>query len=209
MSFVNNYFRNMINQTRNNRNNRNNINPSPNDIIYTNRVPSPSINDDDTYIGDNSFPSIEFHNRRYILVDASNHNRRFALRDASSTEIQSVINRNRIEQYFYILVSEINRQNAERQSLNPRNRKFNIATQVIKEKRSQLDIECNICYELHNNINFIKLNCNHEFCKECIKNTLKSCDILSDPCCAYCREKINAFTYKTETIQEEFSDLIA
>ena len=53
-------------------------------------------------------------------------------------------------------------------------RKFNIATHVREENAEQVEIECNICYELNNNKNFIKLNCNHEFCKECIKNILKS-----------------------------------
>ena len=89
-------------------------------------------------------------------------------------------------------------------------RKFNIATHVREENAEQVEIECNICYELNNNKNFIKLNCNHEFCKECIKNILKSCQTnFNEPCCAYCREKINAITYKNETIHEEFSNLIA
>lgn len=89
-------------------------------------------------------------------------------------------------------------------------RKFNIATRVREENNEQIKIECNICYELCNNKNFIKLNCNHEFCKECIKNILKSCKSnFKEPCCAYCREEINMITYKSETIHEEFSDLIA
>ena len=88
-------------------------------------------------------------------------------------------------------------------------KKFNIAIHVVEQNDKLLEIECNICYQLHNNENFIKLNCNHEFCKECVNKILKSCRVFNDPCCAYCREKINTFTYKNKNIQTEFSDLIA
>jgi hypothetical protein len=88
-------------------------------------------------------------------------------------------------------------------------RKFNIAINIAEQNDKLIKIECNICYEIHNSENFIKLNCNHEFCKGCVKKILKSCRIFNDPCCAYCREQIITFTYKNETIQTEFCDLIA
>jgi len=112
---------------------------------------------------------------------------------------------NRLSRMFVLATRQHRVHRAEREA-----RKFNIATHVREENDEQIKIECNICYELCNNTNFIKLNCNHEFCKECIKNILKSCKSnFNEPCCAYCREKVNAITYKNETIHEEFTDLIA
>jgi hypothetical protein len=115
------------------------------------------------------------------------------------------ISLNRLSRMFVLAIRQHRAHREEREA-----RKFNIATRVREENDEQIKIECNICYELCNNTNFIKLNCNHEFCKECLKNILKSCKRnFNEPCCAYCREKINAITYKNETIHEEFTDLIA
>jgi len=112
---------------------------------------------------------------------------------------------NRLSRMFVLATRQHREEREEREA-----RKFNIASRVREENDEQIKIECNICYELCNNTNFIKLNCNHEFCKECIKNILKSCKSnFNEPCCAYCREKVNAITYKNETIHEEFTDLIA
>jgi len=130
------------------------------------------------------------------------------LMDSDTTRYSTDYDRislNRIERMFVLATRQHIAHRVEREA-----RKFNIATRVREENDEQIKIECNICYELCNNTNFIKLNCNHEFCKECIKNILKCCKSnFNEPCCAYCREKINAITYKNETIHEEFSDLIA
>jgi hypothetical protein len=48
--------------------------------------------------------------------------------------------------------------------------------------------ECPICYEPMNNNNYVMLNCHHEFCKDCIKKTIKSTTCNKD--CALCRCKI-------------------
>jgi hypothetical protein len=96
-----------------------------------------------------------------------------------------------------------------------------IETQVIQDKKTETtqesdnednkdnneDVECGICYYTFNRIQFIKLNCNHEFCKDCTKNLLK---IYSNrPCCALCRGKIERITYKSPAVQKEFSDVIS
>jgi len=92
-----------------------------------------------------------------------------------------------------------------------------IESQVIQDKKTETtqesynndnneDVECGICYYTFNRIQFIKLNCNHEFCKDCTKNLLK---IYSNrPCCALCRGKIERITYKSTAVQKEFSDVI-
>lgn len=93
-------------------------------------------------------------------------------------------------------------------SFEMQDRKFGIATQVVEEE-SETPCECNICYESFNVTNFVKLNCEHEFCKDCLKKSMKACGRLKTPTCAYCRAQITNITYRNETIQTEFLDIIA
>ena len=89
-----------------------------------------------------------------------------------------------------------------------KNRKFNIVASVSENKEeSKEECECSICYDKHDNKNFIKLGCGHEFCKDCIKKTLQN-DINKTPCCAFCRTEIKNFEFKQECIKDEFNDLI-
>jgi hypothetical protein len=85
-------------------------------------------------------------------------------------------------------------------------KKFNINTK-ISECTMLENCDCNICYETIENKNFIKLNCGHEFCKECIKKSLQNekKDKLS---CAFCRSEINEIQISSNEIREEFNDLI-
>ena len=79
----------------------------------------------------------------------------------------------------------------------------------IENKKNVDDqCECNICYESFNITSFVKLNCSHTFCKECIKSTLKKCSLFKSPNCAYCREDITTITC-SNTIKPEFSSMIS
>jgi len=91
---------------------------------------------------------------------------------------------------------------------NPQPRKFAIQTRVIREERVDPTCECSICYETFNFTDFVKLNCNHTFCKECLKGSLTACNRFQDPGCALCRTTIREFTYRDESVQEEFSSMI-
>lgn len=62
----------------------------------------------------------------------------------------------------------------------------------------QLSCECNICWEQKEVKNFVKLDCNHEFCKDCLVKSLKA-DQRATPCCALCRAEI--YTLKSRTIE--------
>jgi len=87
--------------------------------------------------------------------------------------------------------------------------KFNIK---IKISENQYDLhekcECNICYEEHEKQKFIKLDCGHEFCKDCIIQSLEN-ERRKIPCCAFCRADIKNFEIKDESIKDEFYYLIS
>jgi hypothetical protein len=89
-----------------------------------------------------------------------------------------------------------------------RNRKFNIKSSIENTNEQDTNKDCNICYESVNITNFVKLNCQHELCKDCCKKTLQICGIFQDPSCAFCREKIENFRFKNESVQSEFEALI-
>ena len=69
-------------------------------------------------------------------------------------------------------------------------------------------IQCGICWEEHSNQDFVKLNCNHEFCKDCIIKSVQN-DIRENPCCAFCRNEVKTIVTKTQLIQEEITNLFA
>jgi hypothetical protein len=88
------------------------------------------------------------------------------------------------------------------------NRKFRIKTK-ISEKQEDLEekYECNICYDEFERKHFIKLDCGHELCKDCIKKSLQNEKRLT-PCCPFCRADIKNLELKQESIQNEFYELI-
>lgn len=91
-------------------------------------------------------------------------------------------------------------------------RPFSIVSQVIEENNTSCDCECvcdcDICYETYDKTKFVKLNCQHDFCKDCIKGILNSCNSIEGPKCAFCRDKITSMTFNNQTVKSEFDDLI-
>jgi hypothetical protein len=88
------------------------------------------------------------------------------------------------------------------------NRKFQIKTKISDNiENLEEKCECNICYEERENKLFVKLDCGHEFCKDCIRKSLQN-EQRENPCCAFCRSDIKSFELKSETIKDEFNDLI-
>ena len=86
-------------------------------------------------------------------------------------------------------------------------KKFKIESVVEEGDTNCEDRECCICYNNCKSEDFVSLNCKHEFCKTCIKNSIKS-DKRPEPCCAYCRGKISKMTSRTIEVQSELSELI-
>jgi hypothetical protein len=68
--------------------------------------------------------------------------------------------------------------------------------------------ECSICWDKKESDKFVKLNCNHEFCNECIIKTLAA-NKHRAPCCALCRADINNITSRSVDVQNEISNAVA
>jgi hypothetical protein len=86
------------------------------------------------------------------------------------------------------------------------NRKFNIQTSIVECTHTN-ECECGICYEGKIQPEFVKLNCGHEFCKDCIKEYLHNVRT-ENPQCAFCRSEIKNMELSTQDIRNEFDDLI-
>jgi hypothetical protein len=87
--------------------------------------------------------------------------------------------------------------------INSQVKKFRIHLHLVEEFGEEFGEDfgevfedCSICYDNTNCMNLVKLNCNHEFCGCCIKNTLNHHDKLCQPSCALCRQPISRFTVK-------------
>jgi len=76
--------------------------------------------------------------------------------------------------------------------------KFDIVPLMICETSEDLETtsECVICYEPTKLVDVVVLNCNHQFCQTCIKQTLMKHRKICGPSCALCRQPMSTFTVK-------------
>jgi len=164
------------------------------DDTTPNYIPFPNIltneNLDDMVFSENNFNDIESH--LFQIVLATRMNRQFGL--SIPETIASLMD-------IYYNNNNNNNDDNNQQT----NRKFDIHTQVAAEENEDTICDCNICYESLNITKFVKLNCGHEFCKDCLKKSLKSCNMYQVPNCAYCRVPVSLITYKRHDIQMELS----
>ena len=88
------------------------------------------------------------------------------------------------------------------------NKKFNIKLNVSKNMNKLVEkCECNICYDEHENKKFIKFDCGHKFCKDCVKKSLQN-EKRNKYCCAFCRNEVKKFEFYEENIKNEFIEII-
>jgi hypothetical protein len=84
--------------------------------------------------------------------------------------------------------------------------KYDIETNIVECTHTN-DCECGICYENKKKPVFVKLNCGHEFCKDCVKEYFKN--ITTEyPQCAFCRTQIKNMELTSQEIKDEFNELI-
>jgi hypothetical protein len=95
---------------------------------------------------------------------------------------------------------------------NDTTRKFNISTTIKKldENKSEENCDCAICYgDNLKETNFVTLNCEHKFCKDCLKSSLEHTPLTQEkPHCALCRTEITSILTHDESIKEIFNNII-
>jgi hypothetical protein len=67
--------------------------------------------------------------------------------------------------------------------------------------------ECVICYDRKNSEEFIKLNCQHEFCESCMKTIIKKDYFNERSSCSLCRASVSTITCKSEKIKNDFIEI--
>jgi len=93
---------------------------------------------------------------------------------------------------------------------NDNNIKINIISSVKNDENLDINqlCECSICYEEKKVSNFTKFNCNHEFCKDCVINTIKLRRNANNICCALCRTEVKSVESKTNEVKAELDEYI-
>lgn len=85
--------------------------------------------------------------------------------------------------------------------------KFKIVTTVNECENTNQKCECNICYENKELQGFVKLGCNHEFCKDCMISTMKT-NHSTKLCCALCRGEVESIESRTSQVKNEIDKCI-
>ena len=101
-------------------------------------------------------------------------------------------------------------QNEDINSSNISETRFNITAIVeqIDEKQGAEICDCAICYEESvPKKNFVTLNCQHQFCKDCFKSSVKNTPYNKYiPTCALCRGDITEIKIHDESIKDELAE---
>jgi hypothetical protein len=84
-----------------------------------------------------------------------------------------------------------------------------INSRVETNEHEQLDntCSCSICWDEKELINFVRLDCKHEFCKDCIIATTTH-NNGRVPCCALCRGEVRTIISRTDGIKTEIARVI-
>ena len=138
-----------------------------------------------------------------ILVNFRNNSEINERLEPSIEDIQG-INQTVLREYMLELFNNF-MTNVRNQSLE--NRKLNIFSTVENDETSGI-CQCSICWEDKEVKNFVKLGCNHEFCKDCLIKSLKA-DSREIPCCALCRSEVKTLRSRTDLVHSEMLDFVS
>jgi hypothetical protein len=75
---------------------------------------------------------------------------------------------------------------------------------TVDKPPDYLSKECSICYEEDNAQNFVKLDCDHTFCKGCIIKIIKASPSVHK--CAMCRHEVTQMTTYNVNIKDEIME---
>jgi hypothetical protein len=86
-------------------------------------------------------------------------------------------------------------------------RKFKIISTINECENTGQKCDCNICYDEKELNKFVKLGCNHEFCKDCVISTMKT-NHSTNLCCALCRAEVKSIETRTIETKNEIDNYI-
>ena len=88
-------------------------------------------------------------------------------------------------------------------------KKINILSTVNNNENENINklCECDICYDEKEIKNFVKLGCNHEFCKDCMIKTIQTSHI-NNLYCALCRTEVKSIESRTNQVKNEINNYI-
>jgi hypothetical protein len=94
-------------------------------------------------------------------------------------------------------------------TLSDEHNRFKIVSTVNENENENENetCECNICYDEKEVKSFVKLGCNHEFCKDCVISTMKT-NHSTNLCCALCRAEIKSIETRTIETKNEIDNYI-
>ena len=138
-----------------------------------------------------------------ILVNFRNNSEINERLEPSIEDIQG-INQTVLREYMLELFN--NFLNTVR-SQNSENRKLKIISTIENDEICG-NCECSICGEDKEVKDFVKLGCNHEFCKDCLIKSIRA-DLRENPCCALCRTEVKYLRSRTELVHSELENLVA
>jgi hypothetical protein len=147
------------------------------------------------------------------IYDAFNGHSAFSNREreeVTDAMVQSMAYALRREMLIYTMTNVFMNFIRNEHNDNEDDNKINIISTVKNDEN--LDIhqlcECSICYEEKKVGDFTKFNCNHEFCKDCVINTIKLRRNANNICCAFCRTEVKSVETKTNEVKAELDEYI-
>jgi len=94
----------------------------------------------------------------------------------------------------------------------PQIKVVNMTEELTDEKIDEnlyLQHDCNICYDTKDHYEFVKLNCEHEFCSKCVIETIKMCENTNkQPFCGFCRKDIDMIQTRSEEVKAEIDTIL-
>ena len=115
------------------------------------------------------------------------------------TRIQILAQRNQPRSIIVRNLLSAIRQYAIQCELGPINAKPKIVVNEKADEKDEEEIGCPICYEQVLNENEVKLNCDHIFCCNCIKTSLKKYNTQN---CALCRTPTTCYNVKNNEVYD-------
>ena len=87
-------------------------------------------------------------------------------------------------------------------------RTSNLTLMVETDLEENLDenCQCSICWDDKERRQFVKLDCTHEFCKDCMKKTIET---RTNLCCALCRSELRTIRLRSPEVHAELSEVVA